>query len=139
MRKSNRSRSKRGSQKASLGGGFILWSFFFFVILILNFWGRVRIDIKIHENDQLKVDKKHMQDTVNDLRVTVNKMMSYQRIVSLASEGGMVFVSASNQANLYVKTDDWNTLQNDHLILKLKYAGLTGLGIKDYQPGVKKR
>jgi cell division protein FtsL len=138
MRNSVRSKSSRVRRKASRGGSFLLWTFLCFVTLIFYFWGRVRIDLNMHENDQLKLERNHIQNEVNDLRARVQEMMSYQRIVDLARKRGMVFVAASNQVNLHVKMDGWK-IHDDYLAQRLQYAGLAFPGVKDYPWGAKQR
>ena len=136
MGKSNQSRSVRVRRQSNRGGSFLLWSFLFFVTLILYFWGRVRIDLKLHENDRLKLERSRVQNEVNDLRSRVQELTSYQRIVGLAKKRGMVFVPASNQVNLYVETDGWK-LKKDY-VQKLQFAGFSVPGMENLL-GVKKK
>lgn len=81
-------------------------SFLFFLVsvtlVVLYLWGRVQIDFVIRENDRLGREVQQLQNAVDDLRVDVNAKKGYQRIVTLAREQGMVFVSASRIEELEV-------------------------------------
>ena len=128
-RYSSNSRQKNKREDKSSGGGFPFWIFICFITLIFYFWGKVRVDLSIHENHQLKLEKRRMQNEVNDLRAQVQELMSYQRIVDLAEKQGLVVLSADNQDNLPVKMKGLSSEYKD-TATRLQYAGLAPIRIK---------
>jgi len=120
-------RTKRDNK--SSGGGFPFWLFVCFITLIFYFWGKVRVDLNIHENDQLKLEKRRLQNEVNDYRAQVQELMSYQRIVDLAEKQGLILLSADNQDNLPVKMKGLRP-EHEDVATRLQYAGLTPIRIQ---------
>lgn len=88
--------NKKKGASAETRGGFTLLGIVGFVLIMFYFWGKVQIDFILRKNDQLRQEKQTFQRELDELRVHVNAMKSYQRIVSLAEERGMVFPSTSN-------------------------------------------
>ena len=81
----------------------LLW-FVGFILLSIYLWGTVQIDFDLRQNETLRQRIELLQTETNDLRIQVNTLASYQRIVTLASEMGLVFLSANHKKELIV---DW--------------------------------
>jgi len=96
---------KHGGSDSRPKGGFILFGMVAFVLVAFYLWGKVQVDFVLRGNDRLEQKKRVLQRELNDLRVQVNAMKSYQRITELAKKQGMVFVSANRLAELSVDLD----------------------------------
>ena len=81
----------------------LLW-FVGLIITVLYLWGTVQIDFDLRQNDSLKRERESLLNETNDLRMQVNTLASYQRIVTLASEMGLVFLPANHKKELSI---DW--------------------------------
>ncbi len=113
--------------RLSFYGGLILMMGFFSVALIVFYlWGKVQVDFVLRENQQLDRKKKSVERVVDDLRIQVDALKRYQRIVELAKEQGMEFLSASQLDELTV---DLNNVE-DHRRIEdsdVRYAGFVWL------------
>jgi len=89
----------------------ILYFFFFLISLVLFLWGRVHIDFVIQELDVLKVEKQSLLREIDDLRVQINDLQKYKRIVNLAKQQGLVVVDRSNSDYLSVDFSGLNVMQ----------------------------
>jgi hypothetical protein len=65
-------------------------------------WGRVHIDFLLQETGALENQKGDLIHEIDDLRVSVNHLKRYQRIVDLAQKQGLAFVDASDYKPLIV-------------------------------------
>lgn len=110
-------------------GGLVLSFVVGFVMVAFYFWGRVQIDFVLRGNDRLEQRKRAFQRELDELRVQVNAMKSYQRIVDLAKKRGMVFVSASRLAELPVDMRGVETPLNMQEY-ELQYAGFNMIGLR---------
>ncbi|MBN2029940.1 hypothetical protein JW824_06805 [bacterium] len=99
----------------------LLW-FIGFILISLYLWGTVQIDFDLRQNDNLKQEIESLQNETNDLRIQVNALASYQRIVALASERGLVFLSANHKKELAV---DWmdQEISLEQEEAQIQYAG----------------
>jgi len=141
VRKRSRSfiENKKKGTSAETRGGFTLLGIVGFVLIMFYFWGRVQIDFILRQNDQLRQEKQSVQRELDELLVQVNTMKSYQRIVSLAEERGMVFPSTSNLEVLPVDLTGIRSvleknaykLEYANFTLKVKKQGLTRPGRED--------
>ncbi len=93
---------KQGGSDSRSKGRFILFGMVAFVLVAFYLWGKVQVDFVLRGNDRLEQKKRALQRELNDLRMQVNAMKSYQRITELAKKQGMVFVSANRLAELPV-------------------------------------
>ena len=109
--------NRRGRKKSRVK---LLW-FIGFVLVVVYLWGTVQIDFDLRQNDSLKLKKQNLQNEVNDLRIQVNALASYQRIVTLASEMGLVFLSANHKRELFI---EWTDMDSDLDVeeQKIQYA-----------------
>lgn len=115
--------NKKGTA-AEARGGFTLLGIVGFVLIMFYFWGKVQIDFILRNNDQLRQEKQTLQRELDELRVQVNTMKSYQRIVSLAEERGMVFPSTSNLEYLPVDLNGIRSVLEKN-VYELEYAIFT--------------
>lgn len=99
----------------------LLW-FVGFALIAVYLWGTVQIDFDLRQNDSLNRQKQNLQNEVNDLRIQVNSLTSYQRIVPLASEMGLVFLSAKHKRELFVDGLDIDA-DLDIEAYRIQYAG----------------
>ena len=99
-----------------------LFWFIGFILISLYLWGTVQIDFDLRQNDRLKQEIESLQIETNDLRIKVNALASYQRIVTLASERGLVFLSANHKKELIV---DWanQEISLEQEEAQIQYAG----------------
>lgn len=104
MTHKSKNRFSRKKQRVRL-----LW-FIGLIMIAFYLWGTVQIDFDLRENDSLEQKKQNLQDEVNDLRIQVNRLASYQRIVPIASEMGLVFLSANHKRELLI---DWKNMDSD--------------------------
>ena len=105
----------------------LLMGFSFVVLIAFYLWGKVQIDFVLRENQRLNRKKRSVQRVVDDLRIQVDALKRYQRIVELAKEQGMVFLSASQLDELTVDLND----VEDYRRIKdadVRYAGFVWLG-----------
>ena len=109
--------NRRGRKKSRVK---LLW-FIGFVLVAVYLWGTVQIDFDLRQNDSLKQKKQNLQNEVNDLRIQVNALASYQRIVPLASEMGLVFLSANHKRELFVEWKDMD-FDLDREAYRIQYA-----------------
>ncbi len=114
----NKPRTKRSRGKYRMR---LLW-FIGFILLSFYLWGTVQIDFDLRQNETLKRKIELLQVETNDLRIQVNTLASYQRIVTLASEMGLVFLSANHKKELVV---DWKDQEMylDEEEAQIQYAG----------------
>jgi hypothetical protein len=92
----------RGAYRALL----TLILLFDILIVLVHLWGRVQIDFTMRKNGRLLEKKRMLQAEVDDLSAQIDNMKSCQRIVNLAKEQGLVFVSANRLEDLPVDLND---------------------------------
>ena len=88
----SKSSNKRPARRFGSAASFLIFLAFFLTVLYL--WGSVQIDFVLRENDRLETSRRELDRVVNDLRIQVNGLKSYQRIVRLAHEQGLVILPA---------------------------------------------
>ena len=118
----------RRNNEAHLGGGWVLIFVLGLTMLGFYLWGKVEIDFVLRENDGLKDRKFALQRERDDLRLQVDGMRSYQRIVRLAKEQGMVVLSSNRMAELTVDLTGVDTYLSGEAS-GLKYAGIGLFGM----------
>ena len=126
-RRKNRTYRKQRANPSFYGGMILLMGFSFVVLIAFYLWGKVQIDFVLRENQRLNRKKRSVQRVVDDLRIQVDALKRYQRIVELAKEQGMEFLSASQLDELTV---DLNDIE-DHRRIEdsdIRYAGFVWLG-----------
>ncbi|MBN2105663.1 hypothetical protein JW835_16615 [bacterium] len=111
-------------RRTSSGGSGILTFYFmlFLISLALFLWGRVHIDFVIQELEIQKIEKQSLLREIDDLRVQINDLQKYRRIVNLAKAQGLVIADRSNSESLMV---DFSGLDG---IQKYKRSGLQVAG-----------
>jgi cell division protein FtsL len=103
-------------------------------IVLAHLWGRVQINFIVRRNEQLEEKKRKLQAEIDDLSAQINNMKSYQRIVKLAKEQGLVFVSTDQLEDLPV--DLKNIRRPDSREQSgVAYAGLVLFKPKSKTPG----
>ena len=126
-RRKSRTYRKQRVSPSFYGGMILLIGFSFVVLIAFYLWGKVQIDFVLRENQRLNRKKRSVQRVVDDLRIQVDALKRYQRIVELAKEQGMEFLSASQLDELTV---DLNDIE-DHRRIEdsdIRYAGFVWLG-----------
>lgn len=98
----HRRKTLKHHNKPVFGSANAILFFFALLITIFYLWGSVQIDFILRENDHLESERRELESGVNTLRVQVDGLKSYQRIVRLAREQGLVFVPASRLAEIPV-------------------------------------
>ena len=123
----NRKYRKQRASPSFYGGMILLMGFSFVALIAFYLWGKVQIDFVLRENQRLDRKKKSVQRVVDDLRIQVDALKHYQRIVELAKEQGMEFLSASQLDELTV---DLNDVKDRRRIedSDVRYAGFVWLG-----------
>ena len=96
----SKSSNKRPARRFGSAASFLIFLAFFLTVLYL--WGSVQIDFVLRENDRLETSRRELDRVVNDLRIQVNGLKSYQRIVRLAHEQGLVILPASRLTEISV-------------------------------------
>lgn len=66
-------------------------------------WGKVQIDFRLRRNEELKIQRDRLKSEVVHLRLQISTKKRYQRIVHLAQEQGLVFISTGRLKNLEVE------------------------------------
>ena len=94
MRKRSKGWIKR-QKSIHWGGGFFIFCLIFCVMNALYLWGKVHIAFDIRAANVLEEKKNRLEREINDLRVQVNSMKSYNRIVAMAKAQGMVILEPS--------------------------------------------
>lgn len=126
-RRKNRNYPKRRAGSSFYGGMILLMGFLFVILISFYLWGKVQIDFVLRENQQLSRKNRSVQRVVDDLRIQVDALKRYQRIVELAKKQGMEFLSASQLDELTVDLDD---IGDNRRIGEsdVRYAGFVWLG-----------
>lgn len=96
---------------------------FFFVLLGFYMWGSVQINLVILENDNLLSEKEIIMQQVNELRMQMNRMKSYQRIAPLARNMGLLPVPAVMLDEIAV---DFEEQHKEKKKSRVQYAGFIG-------------
>ena len=76
------------------------------VLVTLYLWGKVQVDFVLIENQRLNRQRQMLQQEVDDLQIQVNALMRYERIVELAKEQDMDFITAAQLQLLVVDVED---------------------------------
>jgi|GEM_PF-996771 len=131
MRNTKNYSFQNGQKAASShrGGGFRLSCFLGFIITLLYLWGKVQIDFVLRENDRYEQKIRNLQRETDDLRIQINHLRSYARIVGLAEKRGMTFVSASDQEELPVDMKGIDA-HSEKRTVTLQYAGVGIVGME---------
>ena len=110
-------------------GGIVMFVFFITIVISFYHWGKVQIDFVLRENDRLKQERQTLEQEWNDLRLQVNALRRYDRIVEMAKQQGMVSLQKSNMAELPVelKRQKGNKKEMEP---SLRYAGFGLVGIE---------
>ncbi|NQT23724.1 hypothetical protein HQ585_00050 [candidate division KSB1 bacterium] len=109
--KSSRSSTKRqkGQQDQTFWS---IFAFLVFILLVFYLGGKVHIEYVLRETGALGENKTVLERRTADLRVQVNALQSYDRIVAKAQEQGLVFVRHNDIADLHVDLEGIENLQN---------------------------
>jgi len=111
-------------KKRNSGFGVFLFLVFFSIVLGLYLLGSVEINLAILENDNLLKEKETYIQQVNDLRMQINQMRSYQRISMLAREQGLISVPAVMLDEIAVDLDESGRKPFPKSLHEMQYAGL---------------
>jgi cell division protein FtsL len=125
-RRKSRTYRKQRTRLSFYGGLILMMGFFSVALIAFYLWGKVQIDFVLRENQRLDRKKKSVERVVDDLHIQVDALKRYQRIVELAKEQGMEFLSASQLDELTVDLND----VNDHRRIEdsdVRYAGFVWL------------
>lgn len=73
-------------------GAFSFFSFLGLALFLFYLWGKVQIDFVVRGNAQKKQAGISLQHEIDDLRIEINRLKSYQRITDLAITQGLTFL-----------------------------------------------
>jgi hypothetical protein len=65
-------------------------------------WGKIQIDFAVRKNAGLQRQCESLQHDIDDLRVDINHLKSYQRVTDKAQELGLVFLGSDQIEELPV-------------------------------------
>ena len=101
----------------------------FLSVIVLSFYlyGKVQINFLLQENEDLKREKQKLQSELGGLRIQVNTMKRYERIVEEAEKIDMVVLSASQLEKLPVDVKGLERESEDKEY-SLRYAGFATFG-----------
>ena len=105
-RRKSRTYRKQRARLSFYGGLILLLGLSSVALIAFYLWGKVQIDFVLRENQRLDSKKKSVERVVDDLRIQVDALKRYQRIVELAKEQGMEFPAASQLDELTVNLQD---------------------------------
>ena len=111
-------------KKRNSGFGVFLFLLFFSAVLVLYLLGSVEINLAILENDNLLKEKEDYVLKVNDLRMQINRMRSYQNISTLAKAQGLISVPAVMIDELTVDLNEPGKKSIHKSLQKMQYAGM---------------
>lgn len=89
-------------------------------------WGKVQIDFRLRDNEALRNQRDHLKREVVHLRLQISTKSRYQRIVKLAQEQGLVFISTSRLKNLEVDMPD---IRESAAVQPASYASVAPLNL----------
>jgi hypothetical protein len=114
--------TQKSRSRSRYAGFLFFWGFWGFVVLVFYLWGRVEIDFIIRENDALLEKKSSLQRSVDDLRIQVDTLKGYHRVVEFVKKRGMVSISANKLSELPVDLDgiEFHPSLGE---VEIKYAG----------------
>ncbi len=92
-------RKRKTSQKNAC---VLLWLMIVSGLIVVYFYGTVHLTFVMQDNDALKIRRQVLQQQVDKLDVRISQLRSYQRIVHLASQQGLVFLKATDIEDLTV-------------------------------------
>jgi len=95
-------RKRKTSQKNAY---VLLWLMIVSGLIVVYFYGTVHLTFVMQDNDALKIRRQVLQQQVDKLDVRISQLRSYQRIVQLAHQQGLVFLTATDIEDLPVDLD----------------------------------
>jgi hypothetical protein len=81
---------------------FTVFSFLGLVMFVFYLWGKIQIDFAVRNNADLERQCRSLQHDIDDLRVEINTLKSYQRVTDAAQNQGFVFVGPDQTGELPV-------------------------------------
>jgi cell division protein FtsL len=84
-----------------------------FILFVLYLGGKVHIEYVLRETEALGESKAVLEKKAADLRIQVNALQGYDRIVRKAQEQGLVFVRHNDIAELQVDLKGIEHFQNN--------------------------
>ncbi len=106
-------------------------SFFLFLagvtlLLVFYLYGKVQIHVDLKRIDKIAEEMKSLERKRDNLRINVNGLKGYQRIVREAKKQGLVFVDSDKMSKIYIEFDkeEKGRIQDRG---KVHYAGMSGI------------
>jgi cell division protein FtsL len=109
------------------GGRIFLLGILSVIMLAIYLYRKVEVDFSLRGNDELRRESQRIRSELGGLRIQVNDMKRYERIVELAKKQGLDFLSASQLKELPVDIKGME-LHPEAEEYSLRYAGFAILG-----------
>jgi cell division protein FtsL len=126
-RKKKAYRKQKDSRSFHHSGRILLLGILSVIMLSIYLYRKVEVDFSLRGNDELRRESQRIRSELGGLRIQVNDMKRYERIVELAKKQGLDFLSASQLKELPVDMKGME-LHPEVEEYSLRYAGFAMLG-----------